>query len=76
MIMPCKECISFAICLSRAKFTENRNYSFGYIFEWGDNKCPYLNNLTLRTFNDFDMIELKQYFMEQKGIKPLIDVYN
>jgi hypothetical protein len=72
MSVKCEECISFAICVNQMGFSKDPSYSFGYVFEWSDciNRCSYLQKLTKGRTHDLEFLEVKAFFMEQKGLNP------
>jgi len=68
MIIPCKECVSFAVCISEIKcemkFGELMNYTM-IIPKERINKCEYLQqcNTDIDTF-----IFYKRFILQQKGL--------
>jgi hypothetical protein len=72
-IIECEDCVSLAICINEINFYKDDEYSFRYVFQWGTcaNRCSYLNNLVAGFHGENGFMDLKLFFMKQKGIQPI-----
>jgi len=68
-MVPCKKCISLAICLCQVFFIKDETFSYGYMFGWGNcgTRCHYMHKLS-QGGNKSLFEEVKRFFMSQKGI--------
>jgi hypothetical protein len=69
MKIKCEGCFTLSICLSQVHFQPQPEFSFGYIFGWGNctKRCDYLNKLSF-AFNSPEFESVKHFFLKEKGI--------